>query len=52
MAQYWSSGPSFYWGQGLSCFVWEAVSHNISNTQKAAEMVAEGEEDIEWIVEK
>lgn len=39
-------------GQGLRLLLWEAVSHNISKTQKSAEVVAESEETLEWTVEK
>lgn len=46
----WKQGPLGIEGGGLRLLKWEAVSHNSSKTQKSAEVVAEGEENLEWIV--
>lgn len=45
-------GPLSIEHRGLRLLIWEATCHNTSKTQKTAEVVAEGEENLEWIAEE
>lgn len=52
LISYWSSEIPGCWEQGLRLFIYEAVNHSTSKSQKSAEVVVEGEENLEWTVEK
>lgn len=47
-----SMGPLSIEDRGLRLLIWEATCHNTSKTQKSAEVVTEGEENLEWIAEE